>query len=164
LWSCCKGRYDSLGCQRDPDASAEIMAAPGPAPVVGSVDVLLNRAGVIMKPGKGKCIDIWYCGRELGVKAIPGSDGVCGPGNGPQCQDCQHPQSRNYHPGAIGAKPNGVSRCNNESIMWQSDTEKSKKGYDWLNHRLGWQISSRRKSLQDELDTVYGACRLSLRA
>jgi hypothetical protein len=30
-----------------------------------------------------------YCGRRLGVEAIPGSDGRCGPNNGPQCADCQ---------------------------------------------------------------------------
>lgn len=34
---------------------------------------------------KGK----FYCGRLLGVKAIPGSDGRCGPKDGPQCKACQ---------------------------------------------------------------------------
>ena len=29
-----------------------------------------------------------YCGRHLGRGAIPGSDGSCGPDNGPQCQAC----------------------------------------------------------------------------
>lgn len=29
-----------------------------------------------------------YCGRFLGTKAIPWSDGRCGPTNGPQCVDC----------------------------------------------------------------------------
>jgi len=29
-----------------------------------------------------------YCGRRLGTAAIPGSDGQCGPDNGPQCRDC----------------------------------------------------------------------------
>ena len=31
----------------------------------------------------------YYCGRQLGVEAIPGSDGRCGPYDGPQCQGCQ---------------------------------------------------------------------------
>ena len=30
-----------------------------------------------------------YCGRHLGVELIPGSDGQCGPTNGPQCQSCR---------------------------------------------------------------------------
>lgn len=30
-----------------------------------------------------------YCGRSLGSGEIPGSDGQCGPTNGPQCADCQ---------------------------------------------------------------------------
>jgi hypothetical protein len=46
----------------------------------------LNRAGVVMtfsgQTGR------FYCGRRLGVAAIPGSDGQCGPNNGPQCSDC----------------------------------------------------------------------------
>ncbi|CAK0862769.1 unnamed protein product [Prorocentrum cordatum] len=34
--------------------------------------------------GTGK----YYCGRDLGVAAIPGSDGQCGPHGGPQCPSC----------------------------------------------------------------------------
>jgi hypothetical protein len=33
--------------------------------------------------------DKYYCGRRLGVSAIPGSDGRCGPNDGPQCMDCK---------------------------------------------------------------------------
>jgi len=50
----------------------------------------LNRAGVAMIPGADGSGRL-YCGRWLGVKAIPGSDGQCGPTNGPQCADCQNP-------------------------------------------------------------------------
>mmetsp|Transcript_64037 Transcript_64037/g.113903 ORF Transcript_64037/g.113903 Transcript_64037/m.113903 type:complete len:725 (-) Transcript_64037:44-2218(-) len=35
----------------------------------------------------------FYCGRLLGVKAIPGSDGRCGPVDGPQCQSCKRFQT-----------------------------------------------------------------------
>jgi len=35
----------------------------------------------------------YYCGRNLGRHAIPGSDGRCGPNNGPQCQSCQRFQA-----------------------------------------------------------------------
>ena len=31
----------------------------------------------------------FYCGRKLGIQTIPGSDGRCGPKNGPQCKDCE---------------------------------------------------------------------------
>merc|ERR1711907_86198 len=31
---------------------------------------------------------VLYCGRKLGRTAIPGSDGRCGPSNGPQCKSC----------------------------------------------------------------------------
>ena len=37
-----------------------------------------------MKGTTGK----YYCGRRLGVSAIPGSDGQCGPNDGPQCKGC----------------------------------------------------------------------------
>ena len=32
--------------------------------------------------------DMIYCGRRLGVTNIPGSDGRCGPSNGPHCRSC----------------------------------------------------------------------------
>jgi hypothetical protein len=31
----------------------------------------------------------FYCGRKLGLQAIPGSDGQCGPHGGPQCASCK---------------------------------------------------------------------------
>lgn len=34
----------------------------------------------------------YYCSRILGRDAIPGSDGQCGPNNGPQCKDCKAAQ------------------------------------------------------------------------
>mmetsp|Transcript_87487 Transcript_87487/g.245656 ORF Transcript_87487/g.245656 Transcript_87487/m.245656 type:complete len:403 (-) Transcript_87487:14-1222(-) len=36
----------------------------------------------------------YYCGRRLGRDAIPGSDGRCGPNNGPQCSSCARYQTR----------------------------------------------------------------------
>ena len=35
--------------------------------------------------GSGK----FYCGRKLGMLAIPLSDGQCGPNGGPQCGSCK---------------------------------------------------------------------------
>jgi len=31
----------------------------------------------------------YYCGRKLGTDKIPGSDGQCGPNNGPSCASCK---------------------------------------------------------------------------
>jgi hypothetical protein len=58
-----------------------------------TADPLVNRAGVVVNPGSGMVI---YCGRRLGREQIPGSDGVCGPNNGPQCADCAFSFPANY--------------------------------------------------------------------
>jgi hypothetical protein len=42
-----------------------------------------------VKAGNGSTRHLLYCGRYLGQAAIPGSDGQCGPNNGPQCPDCR---------------------------------------------------------------------------
>ena len=55
----------------------------------------MNRAGVRMALGTGLGKNNLYCGRRLGVAAIPGSDGRCGPNNGPQCKDCKFTASTN---------------------------------------------------------------------
>jgi hypothetical protein len=47
-----------------------------------------NHAGVPVSLGKGKYSKTYYCSRVLGPDIIPGSDGQCGPINGPQCPDC----------------------------------------------------------------------------
>jgi ankyrin repeat protein len=54
-------------------------------------NIMLNRAGIEMKLGTGSGSSVYYCGRALGYDAIPGSDGRCGPNNGPQCDDCRNP-------------------------------------------------------------------------
>ena len=42
-----------------------------------------------MALGSGSTASNYYCGRRLGTSVIPGSDGQCGPNNGPQCPDCK---------------------------------------------------------------------------
>lgn len=65
--------------------------AASPTPL--SPPPFLNDAGVPMKkPGEGA--RKFYCGRNLGASVIPGSDGRCGPNNGPQCPDCKNAQKR----------------------------------------------------------------------
>lgn len=49
----------------------------------------LNRDKVPVALGNDVGSDHYYCGRKLGTLLIPGSDGTCGPFNGPQCSACQ---------------------------------------------------------------------------
>ena len=43
--------------------------------------------------------NLFYCGRSLGSRAIPGSDGQCGPNNGPQCTACvKYQREQGYIP------------------------------------------------------------------
>jgi hypothetical protein len=46
------------------------------------------------KLGRGPGADKYYCGRVIGVELLPGSDGVCGPDNGPQCTHCANFQAK----------------------------------------------------------------------
>jgi hypothetical protein len=48
-----------------------------------------NRAGAPVNFGDSRHKTTFFCGRRLGSDAIPGSDGQCGPNNGPPCGDCK---------------------------------------------------------------------------
>lgn len=48
----------------------------------------MNRAEYRMCLGAGRHRGTMYCGLRLGGPMIPGSDGQCGPSNGPCCQAC----------------------------------------------------------------------------
>ncbi len=63
--------------------SDAVLMLPHHSPV--SADPITNRAGAVAVPGSNM---VFYCGRNLGRDQIPGSNGVCGPNNGPQCADC----------------------------------------------------------------------------
>lgn len=48
-----------------------------------------NDEGAKVAPGRdASCCHLFYCGRHIGARQLPGSDGFCGPSNGPQCQSC----------------------------------------------------------------------------
>jgi hypothetical protein len=54
----------------------------------------------------------YYCGRNLGRSAIPGSDGQCGPTNGPQCSACKRWQTNDEGaPLFAGADREGRHYC-----------------------------------------------------
>jgi hypothetical protein len=68
-------------------AVADVGAAVAKLAAALSSSSPLNSAGYPMKLGCDSCT--FYCGRNLGEIVIPGSDGYCGPDNGPQCPDCK---------------------------------------------------------------------------
>jgi len=56
---------------------------------VSIISTPVNRANIPIYLGRTE-IRVVYCSRRLGVEAIPGSDGQCGPDDGPQCADCRN--------------------------------------------------------------------------
>jgi hypothetical protein len=66
-----------------------VVPHPNGARVSGTV----NDAGWPVRRGAGAGAATLYCGRRLGRAAIPGSDGQCGPNNGPQCASCARAQA-----------------------------------------------------------------------
>lgn len=54
--------------------------------------LLRNDEGALMHFGD-EWAQFMYCGRRLGKEAIPGSDGQCGPSNGPHCDSCNRLQT-----------------------------------------------------------------------
>ena len=73
---------------RLPGTNNQFQPTAGPSVTVStSAAVQSNRAGFPMK--RSGETGLWYCGRLLGCAVIPGSDGRCGPNNGPQCPDCK---------------------------------------------------------------------------
>jgi len=53
----------------------------------------VNDEGAHVAFGNGRGASKYYCGRRLGKEAIPGSNGSCGPNNGPQCASCRRFQN-----------------------------------------------------------------------
>jgi hypothetical protein len=47
-----------------------------------------NRAGCVVRAGKGAGAESLYCGRYLNTRRVPGFKERCGPSDGVQCPDC----------------------------------------------------------------------------
>lgn len=58
-------------------------------PAVAATPQQRNDEGCAMRLGSGSGASALYCGRVLGKAVIPGSDGQCGPDDGPQCASCK---------------------------------------------------------------------------
>ena len=71
-----------------------------------------NDEGAVVALGQ----DLYYCGRRLGREAIPGSDGMCGPSNGPQCRSCKRYQARGPLSGQRGASD--LVACQSPNTRW----------------------------------------------
>jgi spore coat protein U-like protein len=87
---------DSAESSSDPQMAPVVVESSHPIAATGTDSyqkvypaALANRAGVPTAPGLGSTSNMLYCSRRLGREAIPGSDGQCGPTNGPQCADCK---------------------------------------------------------------------------
>ena len=90
LAPCCGG---GGGCCATPSADGRA------APVVNDQNVRgINDQNANVKQGPDGLT--WYCGRLLGRDAIPGSNGQCGPKDGPQCESCKR-----YQSGPFGTTP-----------------------------------------------------------
>mmetsp|Transcript_96631 Transcript_96631/g.259813 ORF Transcript_96631/g.259813 Transcript_96631/m.259813 type:complete len:266 (+) Transcript_96631:2-799(+) len=63
--------------------------------VLAKAETRNNDQGAPVARGSDRsCSQLFYCGRNLGTAAIPGSDGRCGPSNGPQCSSCKRYQAK----------------------------------------------------------------------
>jgi hypothetical protein len=58
----------------------------------------INTDGCPMIRGTDGGASTLYCGRTLGIDAIPGSDGRCGPNDGSQCPSCELAQKLGSEP------------------------------------------------------------------
>jgi len=90
-----RGRFycsRSLGTHVIPDSDGTCGPNDGPQCPDCLAFVPVNGAGAPTKvPSSGLK---FYCGRNLGVTAMPRSNGICGPNTGPQCTDCRTFQKR----------------------------------------------------------------------
>ena len=69
--------------------ASKIISAQNFQPTL-KISGLVNDSGFLMTTPKSRAQkDTYYCSRWLGIAAIPGSDGQCGPDDGPQCADCK---------------------------------------------------------------------------
>lgn len=64
-------------------------SSPEPNHLNPQMQVQVNDEGALVQLGTNEYAHVYYCGRILGIAAIPGSDGQCGPNDGPACVSCQ---------------------------------------------------------------------------
>lgn len=79
----------------------------------------VNRAGVHVR--KGKDSSLFYCSRWLGKEKIPGSDGQCGPNDGPQCEDCKGYSLANNPPPVPEAEKGDAQKMEGGQLRLKSE-------------------------------------------
>ncbi len=99
-WSCCGVGTHQAACTKVRLVwwlgFHKVLSVPSPYPQPATVVRILVALLLSLQPGgihhfkgTGSGADKYYCARVLGVDLIPGSDGQCGPNNGPQCAECR---------------------------------------------------------------------------
>lgn len=78
----------------------------------GGVQGTNDEGAAVALGGDAGYSHLYYCGRHLGVQAIPGSDGMCGPNNGPQCQSCKRYQESLTAETVVIVSGAGITCCN----------------------------------------------------
>jgi len=108
-WSCCGATKEQAPCCQDTENGC-VNASGAQKSSVGlpglhtnqytSLDQRVNDEGAPMTMSRMRWVSNFYCGREVGVNRVPGSDGFCGPNHGPQCPSCQRWSPPNSSHGA----------------------------------------------------------------
>jgi len=103
----------------------------------------VNDDGARVELGNGEGSNKFYCGRDLGTEAIPGSDGRCGPNNGPQCASCQRFQNQDSNVTILvsGAGHQGANGTYRRSSEVKGNKEVWIKEGD-ANYRIQWSTMS----------------------
>merc|ERR1711907_108940 len=88
-----------------------------------------------MAPGtQADCRHILYCGRRLGRRFIPGSNGRWGPRNGPQCEDCRFTQLQGQEYSEDATHLKQPPRLHDESFDFKSSNMPSLKCFEAVNY------------------------------
>uniref|UniRef100_A0A0G4H691 RING-type domain-containing protein n=1 Tax=Chromera velia CCMP2878 TaxID=1169474 RepID=A0A0G4H691_9ALVE len=97
----------------NPSQHPSAAAASASSSAASGVQVVKNTEEVPAKLGhrEGSRATL-YCGRRLGVQAIPHSDGRCGVGNGPQCNACRNTVLKNGKGDTVTRGPTGSASAN----------------------------------------------------
>merc|ERR1712153_49707 len=120
-----EGVQQALDAIQAREAQAALIAEEARQRVLERIRLNQNDQGAPVAPGTDRgCTNTYYCGRYLGRAQIPGSDGHCGPNNGPQCASC-----RRYEDGGEGvaemepARPATKLSAKNSTLSSSEDTE-----------------------------------------
>jgi hypothetical protein len=113
----------------------------------------------------GNGIGLYYCGRDLGEDAIPGSDGHCGPYGGPQCASCKRFQAQEESRHDVGSDLQNLFNLPGANTRVLQDRVKAKvqqilAGRDLSNTTIGKLRSALEEKLGVPVDSLQSTRRL----